>query len=281
MPNAGPTEYNAIFHPALDDAAIGHKRIGNGGGKTVFHRDLILHAGVNGTVHGEQSAAHRGVQQTHRDLKVGLHAVGRPAKTVIPIAVDGQFPPFLDQAGIHKGILIQAGSFGHQLNEQFPVDDIHIIEHQVAFAAAGGFQQAAVLSGGNHDRAVSVLRADKGNACFMRNVILQDIGKIDTADDIAIRNSDVIGAGALQIAQKAGHRFQRTAAVTGAAGGGIGREIGNAAPLAGKIPLLTGADVFHQRVIVVLHNQGDRIHPGVGHAGKDQVDEAVTAGKGH
>ena len=48
-----------------------------------------------------------------------------------------------------------------------------------------------------------------------------------------------------------------------------------------EIPLLTGADVFHQRVIVVLHNQGDRIHSGVGHAGKDQVDEAVTAGKGH
>ena len=54
MPNAGPTEYNAVFHPAFNDAAIGHKRIGNGGGKTVFHRDLILHAGVNGTVHGEQ-----------------------------------------------------------------------------------------------------------------------------------------------------------------------------------------------------------------------------------
>ena len=46
--------------------------------------------------------------------------------------------------------------------------------------------------------------------------------------------------------------------------------------------IITGALFFLSGSLSCLaYNQGDRIHSGVGHAGKNQVDEAVTAGKGH
>ena len=110
-------------------------------------------------------------------------------------------------------------------------------------------------------------------------MVFQHIGKVHPTDDIAVRDRHIIRRGTAQIAQHPGKGFQRAAAEAGAAGGGIGREKGDAAPLAGKIPLLAGADMLHQGMIIVLHHNGDGIHPGVGHAGKDEVHQAVAAGK--
>ena len=60
----------------------------------------------------------------------------------------------------------------------------------------------------------------------------------------------------------------------------IGRENVQAAVLAGQVPLTSGSQMIHQRMVVLAHNDGNVADAAVHHAGQHKVDHAVTAGKG-
>ena len=62
--------------------------------------------------------------------------------------------------------------------------------------------------------------------------------------------------------------------------GGKGREEFEAALLEVKIPLLSGADVVHHGLIIMLGDDADMTDPGIGHIGQGKVDLTVASAVG-
>ena len=113
------------------------------------------------------------------------------------------------------------------------------------------------------------------------DMVIDHIVKIDIADNIAVGEHDVIrlhtGNGIVDALECFKSCIIEYILIV-VERGHVGWQDLDTARTARKVPVLTGSDMIHQRLIVIMRDNAYGGKTGVHHIGKRKIDEAVSAG---
>ena len=146
----------------------------------------------------------------------------------------------------------------------------------------------SAVFGGRNDRLFFRYRAGQihtfdshGHIRAACDVIVDHIVEIDVADHVTVRHDDVITAQLLNRETDTFECFQ-TGIVRGSryvihTGIHVGRKDFDTAGTACEIPVLTGTDMIHKGMVIVIGDNVDVADIGVYHVGEREVDQTVAA----
>ena len=113
------------------------------------------------------------------------------------------------------------------------------------------------------------------------DVPVENLLIVDRTDAVAVGHDDIFFARTRDEVERAFEQLKprgiEQLALVGVVGGDERGEQLDAAAAAGKVPVLTGADVIHQRLVVVIGDDADLGDVRVDHVGEFKVDHAVSA----
>ena len=110
-------------------------------------------------------------------------------------------------------------------------------------------------------------------------MVLDQFVEVDGAQNAAVHEDDVLFLGILQEAHGGAQRLQ-LAAIARVVIRRVRRQELEAALFQVQVPLLAGADMVHQGLVVVLRDDADMTDAGIGHIGQGKVDLTVAAAVG-
>ena len=275
---------------ALQNAAIGNDTAGDVAVHTVVRGNLVVDAGVDGTVRTEQGVADALVQQSHVAAEIALNVVDPKDRIGEGVDVDGQLPGV--EAGLNEITLQEVDTPGrelrHGVNEHLTVHDhnahtavVSRLRHMVQ-SIAGNSHIPIHLDDGLIGVAVAhlALGGNQGDVTAAVDVGLHHGAEVHVADHMSICHHH-IGRGILpEEIQSVAQLVQLAAVGLVEALAGIGGENLQAAVFAVQIPLLGVAQVGHQGVIVLLGQHAHAGDAGVDHVGQSKVHQTVTAAEG-
>ena len=172
----------------------------------------------------------------------------------------------------------------HQRAQQLTLhhDDLHARQRQVRMRrinfhvrhhAAFIHRQIAAQFIALHVRISGVHDGDVRAAVLMIRHKLRDIRVVD---DVGVAQHQIFLLGAGEIVGVGAQRIQHTRVHANILARQERRQHLEAVILPVQIPLLAGADVIHQGVIILLHDDADVLDAAVDHRGQQEVNDAVA-----
>ena len=111
-------------------------------------------------------------------------------------------------------------------------------------------------------------------------MLANHVVKVAVVDDVGAGQHDPFLLGAGQIGAVGAQGVQRAGVNADVLTGQEGRKHLQTVVLTVQVPFLAGADMVHQGVVVLLHDNADVLHSAVDHAGNEEVDHTIAAGHG-
>lgn len=145
----------------------------------------------------------------------------------------------------------------------------------VGSASVGGIDDK--LGGGR-----LVLRSRRCDDCHVPagfRVRIDDLSEIDAAYRVGVGEDHIIGIFLLKEGERGAELLDFPAIAPGISRR-KGRNEHKSAALAVEIPVLTGAEMVYQRLIVVFRDDPDVVYSGVDHVGEDKIYLTVSPGEG-
>ena len=156
--------------------------------------------------------------------------------------------------------LVGGGGVDGQVGDAAGLADLHI------FGGAGG----APEGGG----------ADDGDVGPGVQVLLEHVGHGQVQGQIAPAHDDIVLADVVQVVRHPGQGVHGAAVVPAPAGIAEGGQDAQAAVLAAQVPVLAGAQVVQEGLIVLVDDDAHVGDAGIDIVGEHKVDEAVAPAEG-
>ena len=284
-------EENGIFHPTLDDAAVGDHGIHRRAGTDVFCRDFILDLGIDGVLGVEHIASDRAVKQGHIMLIEGIDRIEPCDVAIVPPAVDAAFIDIFHEHIAHEIAVAMRGSLLDEVFEPF-------LFHYVCIAAAirGGRKIRVyrkicnpAVSIHGEPQIVKLLAAVKamlhavhyGDLRARFDVLTDHIIIGGIINGMAACHNNVLLARTAHIAEHGADGVDSASVHAGIILGNERRKDEKAVTLSVQIPFLAAAEMIHERMIISLCNQADIRNPRIHQIREQEVDCAVSAAEGN
>ena len=126
---------------------------------------------------------------------------------------------------------------------------------------------------------IHALNCDR-NVRTVCDMVVDHVVEVDIADDVTVSHYHVIGGQLRDGVADALERFQsgvRKVRSHVRIEIDVGRKNLDTAGTASEVPVLTGSDMVHERVVIVLRDDVDIADVGIHHVGERKVDETVAA----
>ena len=259
----------------------------------VFCRCGVAHLCVNVSVlYGEKLAAAFGIKQIHTCRKI----MGKTAYLSI-ISVETVYQKSGVEHGVRKrltvkvGISVRYGIVKHiqkkRLVEHHNVGAYVLLAgHDLGILRKIGYHAVVIgindsLAAGKHRSAEIRGFCNDSNISRVFLMLLNNIRKVKIAYHIAVGKNDKLLLAARYKLHSAHQRLKPCGIKLACAGivecGYKRRQYHYSAAAARKVPVLTGADVIHQRAVIVVGNDAHLGDSRVYHIGKSKVNQSVSA----
>ena len=281
------SEQDAVFHRAVDFAAVRDNGIVHVGALFILRRDAVLDLGEYGGMIVEQVFPHLGIEQVHTALEVGRDAVDDRDVVVHFVAHHVKFV----QAGAQDVLLEIVCAVRVRVvdegDEQILLDVIDVEVAQL-FARVRGNGIAQILNplvlvrGDDELARGDVLRgiSEHRDVRAALDVELFHFLEIDVEGYVRVADDDIVFGGFQHKSAQHIQRFYLALVHLVCRIEDKGRIDGNAAVFAVEVPVAPLSDVVHKAVVVVARDDADFRDVGVHHIGEHEVYQAVSPGIG-
>ena len=174
----------------------------------------------------------------------------------------------LDDHDVQREVVV-VGGVGVDLHVAHHIVLVHVDERVLAVLGAGEFD----VGGGD-------LFVHHGDVRAGVDVLADHRLEGGVHDVIAVGQNGVLLLGAAQIVEVRAQRLHHAGVLAAVFPGQEGRQDEQAVVAGVQIPLLAGAEMIHQRVIVLLGDDAHVAHAGIDQIGQREVDDAIAARHG-
>ena len=288
--HANAAEEHAVFHRALDDAAVRHQRIDHLRAGQIPRGRLVARLGVH-RVRAEQLVPHGGVEQIHVHAVIRLDGGNLAAVALELIALHAHHAVshIALQNVAHQVVLSVRQRLIRQMHQQRALDDHHVREHvgiahgvgvdfNVVHPAVRVHAQKRPRGGGGGrmiERQRVVARVHHGHVRAGIHVFLNHVVKTGVENRVPAAQKHQLLLGAAQVVHVRAQRVQnaRIRAVSVAPEHGKQEQ---AVVARVQIPRLSGLQVIHQRMVIALHQNAHVADAAVHHAGNQKVHQPIA-----
>ena len=278
---------DAVLHAAFDAAAVRDQRVDALAVGADIGGGLIPGLGADGALGAEQVCADAALQQLHGAVIILLNGVDLGGKALPDVHLEVQGVLLGPQHIAAEGEEVLGVALIDQILEQLGGQDVHIqaavasgsvdlVEDVGNAAVLVLFEIAAVVG------TEAVIAAHHGDVRAGGDVFFIDLLQGEVGHQVAVHQGHIVLADGIQIGADALQGFHLTAEGQGSPILLIveGRQDLEAAMLTGKIPILTGAQVVQQGLVLAVKDHTHVSGAGVHQVGQGKVHSAVTAAYG-
>ena len=284
-----PAEEDRVFDLSLYPAAVGKKAVGNRRIRAVEGRNLVPYSGIHRRLRAEDGISDVFVLHHQAVAVILKYRAVLQHKAVEAVHTDGKraaVEALLDEIAFEM-VKSLCRKRGDGLNKRVAAYHVHS-ESRILPLPRGIVQVNAVGSasvGGIDDKLGGgrlVLRSRRCDDCHVPagfRVRIDDLSEINAAYRVGVGEDHIIGIFLLKEGE-CGAELLDFPAIAPGISRRKGRNEHKSAALAVEIPVLTGAEMVYQRLIVVFRDDPDVVYSGVDHVGEDKIYLTVSPGEG-
>ena len=291
LPYLYAAEQDRVFDSSFDDASVSDQRVADYCAAVVRGGRGVTNLCEHGTgFNTEERATDLGIEKVHTATEVIIDASDGCEVAVEFINAAIVIVAVTDKYVFGEACVSVSYRIGDDLFEIFSADnenaDVNVFKAVLDSGIVDDIGDLSLFVGvDDGDRAIAVVcdvaaLDTEGDIRAGVDVLFHHCRKVKVANRIAIgKDNDFFFTVGDEIADayesiKTGFVKEVTAVCKSS---DIRRENFDTALTARKVPIFTGSDMIHERLVVIVGYKSDVVDAGVDHVGKCKVDKAVTA----